>query len=505
VNAPAKGKVSLVGAGPGDPGLLTRKGERALAAADIVVYDELAAAPIVALAPSSAERIYVGKKAGAHSMAQDDITALIVRLGVEGKRVVRLKGGDVFVFGRGGEEAAALAEAGVPFEIVPGITSAIAAPAYAGIPVTHRSHNTSFVVATGHEDPEKGFSSIDFAKLANPAQTIVFLMAMGNLRAIAAELIANGLAASTPAAVVREGTTPRQRTLVATLETVAAEVQKQGFAAPAVLVVGNVVRERERIHWFDGAPLFGKRVLVTRPAESDDAFAARLWEAGAEPVFAPVVTIEPPDDAAAAERAVTDAASYAWIVFTSARGVDAFFARLYAQGADARRLGAARVAAIGAKTAAALRGYGVRADFVPESYIGEELAAGMLPQTREGDRVLLYRAQVARDVLPDALRSTGRVVDDIAAYKAVAVNDPRIAELAEATDVWTFTSAGIVRAFLANVPGAETIAGEKTIACIGPVTAEAAHQGGLDVDAVAAEYTVEGLVAALLAPPAARV
>ncbi|MBD5654591.1 MAG: uroporphyrinogen-III C-methyltransferase, partial [Candidatus Eremiobacteraeota bacterium] len=298
------GKVWLVGAGPGDPGLLTLKGARAIANCDTLVYDYLASSAIVALAPPDCDKIYVGKKAGAHTLSQDEITALIVRLGREGKKVVRLKGGDVFVFARGGEEAAELRAAGVPFEIVPGITSAIAAPAYAGIPITHRDHNTSFTIATGHEDPTKGYSSLDYAKLANPQQTLVFLMAMGSLAGIVAKLREHGMPGDLPVGIVREGTKPTQETLVATLDTIVAEVERTRFAAPAIVVIGNVVRERETIRWFDTGPLFGKRVLVTRARDGADEFAATLWEIGAEPVIAPAISIGPPDDPAPARDAI---------------------------------------------------------------------------------------------------------------------------------------------------------------------------------------------------------
>jgi uroporphyrinogen III methyltransferase/synthase len=264
MNARARGRVALVGAGPGDPGLLTLKAARAIAHCDVLVYDYLAAAPIVALAPPDCERIYVGKKAGAHTLSQDEINALIVRLAREGRRIVRLKGGDAFVFGRGGEEAEALVDAGIAFEVIPGISSALAAPAYAGIPLTHRSHNTAFTVATGHEDPTKGVSTLDFARLADPAQTLVFLMAMTNLREIAERLQANGLSGDTPVAIVREGTKPHQETLVATLTTVADEVTRTGISAPAVVVIGDVVRLRDKLRWFDVHPLFGKRILLTR-------------------------------------------------------------------------------------------------------------------------------------------------------------------------------------------------------------------------------------------------
>jgi uroporphyrinogen III methyltransferase/synthase len=475
-----------------------------LASAEVLVYDALAPARVVALAPPECERVYVGKRAGAHTMPQAEITALVLRLAQDGKRVVRLKGGDVFVFARGGEEAQALHDAGVPFEVVPGITSALAAPAYAGIPVTHRDHNTSFTVATGHEDPAKGPSSLDFAKLANPSQTLIFLMAMGNLGSIAARLRENGLAPSTPVAVIRDGTKPSQETLISTLADVAEDVARAGLVAPAVVVIGSVVRERERIRWFDNAPLFGKRVLVTRPSGAADAFATRLWEAGAEPVLAPTIAIGPPDDAQPAEAAVERVRDYAWLAFTSANGVASFFDRLAAQGDDARRLGDVRVAAIGPKTAAALLERGVRADLVPDRYVSEELAAGLLGRTGAGDRVLLYRAQEARDALPDALRAQWREVDVVAGYRTRYALDPSLPELAETTDIWTFTSASTVHGLVHNVPGAADLAQEKTVACIGPITAAALEEHGMEADVIADEYTEDGLIDALATHLAVR-
>lgn len=492
-----RGKVFLVGAGPGDPGLLTLKAARAIAACDVLVYDYLAAAPIVALAPPDCEKIYVGKKAGTHTLSQDEIIALLLRLARNGRRVVRLKGGDVFVFARGGEEARALADAGVAFEIIPGISSAMAAPAYAGIPLTHRAHNTAFTVATGHEDPSKSGSSLDFAKLANPAQTLVFLMAMGNLTGIVEQLRAHGLADEIPVAIVREGTKPQQETLVATLGTIVGEVERNGFSAPAIVVIGEVVRERERMRWFDTHPLFGKKVLITRPRGDADALAARLWELGAEPLVAPTIAIEPPDDAERAEIAVREARSYHWIVFTSQNGVEAFFDRLSSGGFDARALGDVMVAAIGPKTAERLMAYGVRADFVPTRFVGEEVAAGLLERTEAAQRILLFRAQEARDVVPEALRARERRVDVVAAYKTVVVRDEAIAERAHEADVWTFTSPSTVRGLLENLPNAASLARGKIVACIGPITAEAARGEGLPVHVVADDYTVDGLLEAL--------
>ena len=492
-----RGKVWLVGAGPGDPGLLTMKAARALAQCDTLVYDYLASSAIVNLAPPDCEKIYVGKKAGAHTLKQEEITALIVKLGLEGKRVVRLKGGDVFVFARGGEEAQELREAGVAFEIIPGITSAIAAPAYAGIPVTHRDHNTSFTISTGHEDPTKGYSSLDFTKLANPKATTIFLMAMQNLAGIMAELKKNGVPGDMPVGIVREGTKPTQETLIGTLDTIVAEVERTKFAAPAIVVVGHVVGERENIRWFDNGPLFGQRVLVTRPAAQSDEFAAQLWELGAEPLLAPTIAISPPNDVEAARKAVERARSYAWIVFTSRNGVDAFFDHLSEMGRDARAFGDAKVAAIGPKTAEALSHHGIRVDLMPAKFINEAVASDLISQSKTDDAILLFRASEARDVLPETLRNGNRRVDDIAAYQTTVVRDATIAEHAANATILTFASASAVNGFVANVGDVSDAIRGKVVACIGPVTAEAARKAGLHVDVVADDYTVDGLVEAL--------
>ena len=493
------GKVWLVGAGPGDPGLLTLKGARALAGCDTLVYDALVSRAILSLAPPGCEKIYVGKKAREHTLTQAEITALIVELGRSGKRVVRLKGGDVFVFARGGEEAAALHAAGVAFEIVPGITSAIAGPAYAGIPVTHRDHNATFTVSTGHENPLKGFTSLDYAKLADPHATAIFLMAMSNLAAISAELCANGLPGDTPVAIVREATTPRQETLVATLETIAAEAERTAFAAPAVLVIGSVVNERPTIRWFDIGPLFGKRVLITRPLAQADDFALHLWEAGAEPIVAPTIAIGPPDDPAGAEHAVQTVHDYAWVVFTSRNGAEAFFAILDAHGNDARALGGVRVAAIGPKTAEVLAQRGIRVDFVPEQHVNEHVAAGIVKRSAAGDRVLIFRAQEAREVLPETLRAAGRRVEVVAAYATRTLIDASIATAVRAADIVTFTSASTVAGLVANVDDAPAALAGKIIAAIGPVTARAARDRGIRVDVVADAFTIDGLISALAA------
>jgi len=494
------GKVWLVGAGPGDPGLLTLKAARALAQCDVLVYDYLASAAIVAMAAPGCDRIYVGKKAGAHTMSQDEITALIVRLGLEGKRVVRLKGGDVFIFARGGEEAAELRAAGVPFEIVPGITSAIAAPAYAGIPVTHRDHNTSLTIATGHEDPTKGYSSLDYAKLANPKQTLVFLMAMGSLAGIVSKLREHGMPGDQPVGIVREGTKPTQQTLVGTLDTIVADVERTKFAAPAIVVIGQVVRERETIRWFDDGPLFGKRVLVTRPLAGAADFANELWGAGAEPLIAPTIEIASPDDPAPAIAAIAALDSYDWIVFSSRNGVDAAFTLLAKTGGDARRFGRAKVAAVGSKTATALRERGIIADLVPETFSAASTGTDLAGRIRARDRVLCFGAEESSDALPEALVPTGATVDFVAGYRTAIIRDPSVAEAASKADVWAFASGSAVLGLLANVPDAIALSHGKTVACIGPATADAARAAGLRVDVIADEATVVGLVSALAMP-----
>lgn len=494
------GKVFLTGAGPGDPGLLTLRAGEALRRADVLLYDALASDAIVDLVSPACERIYVGKRGGAESATQDEIEKLLIEKARAGKNVVRLKGGDPFLFGRGGEEAQALRAAGVDFEIIPGVSSALAAPAYAGIPVTHRDHNTVLTIVAGHEDPAKASSAIDWRRLSDPKQTLVFLMAMRTLREIAAKLVENGLPADHPAAVIANGTRPSQKTVTGTLGSIADDAARAGLGAPAIVVVGTVVGLRASVSWFESLPLFGKRVLMTRPAGAHDDLARALLSAGAEPIAAPAIAIVPPDDAAAAERATHDPAQYAWVVFTSANGVRVFFDYLEARRDDARIFGNAKIAAIGLKTSQALLERSVRADAVPQRFIAEDLADLLIASSCEGDRFLLYRAQEARDVLPERLNSAGRPVTVVAAYKTVAAKDPRFAERVAACDIVTFTSASTVNGFVQNLGSAETArkaCAGKVVACIGPITAQAAKDAGLPVHVTAEEYTVEGLVRAL--------
>ena len=481
--------VYLVGAGPGDPGLLTVRGAEVLARADVVVYDRLSVASLLELAPAAAERISVGKRPGHAELSQEQINDLLVERGLAGQVVVRLKGGDPFVFARGGEEAAALMDAGVAFEIVPGVTSAIAVPAYAGIPVTLRHSSTSFTVVTGHEDPSVGGleGSVDWEAVAKVGGTIVVLMGVATIGQIAARLIAGGRSPETPVAAITWGTRPEQRTVRATLATIADEP----LAAPATIVIGEVAAQH--LDWFEHRPLFGCRVVVTRAREQASMLSERLREQGASVVEVPVIEVTDPLDGGAALRAAAKRVrDYDWLVLTSANGATRFLDQLR----DARDLGGVRVAAIGPGTADVLRARNVQADLVPEEFVAESLLDAFPdPQPADGGTVLLAGAEVARAVLPDGLRAKGWTVDEVDAYRTVAgtPTDDALARIDEA-DVVTFTSSSTVENFLAAV-GPDRVPAR--VACIGPVTAATAREHGLHVDVEAAVHTIDGLVAAL--------
>lgn len=484
--------VYLVGAGPGDPGLLTVRGAELLARADVVVYDRLSVADLLELAPARAERISVGKAPGHPSVPQEDINALLVERGRAGQEVVRLKGGDPFVFARGGEEAAALEAAGVAYEVVPGITSAIAAPAYAGIPVTLRHSSTSFTVVTGHEDPSVGDGTVDWDAVARVGGTIVVLMGVARLERITGALLAAGRDPDTPAAAVRWGTRPDQQTVRATLATLAPAVAEAGLASPATIVVGRVAAQDLR--WFESRPLFGTSVVVTRPAHQAEPLVEALRHQGAGVVRLPAIALAEPDDGGAALRAAVEAIhEFDWIVLTSPNGAR----RLLDELPDARALGGVEVAAIGPGTAEVLAGAHVHADLVPERYVAEALLDAFPPAPATGGRALLARAAVARDVLPDGLRAAGWEVEVVDAYRTVAAEvDEASLEAARHADVITFTSSSTVERTLERLPPGEL---PPVVACIGPVTAATARQHGLPVTIEADEHTAEGLVAALAA------
>jgi uroporphyrinogen III methyltransferase/synthase len=482
--------VYLVGAGPGDPGLLTVRAKEVLERADVVVYDRLSVASLLDLAPPTAERISVGKTPRGPSTAQADINALLVERGsVAGSTVVRLKGGDPFVFARGGEEAQALADAGVPFEIVPGITSAIAVPAYAGVPVTHRGLSTSFTVVTGHEDPWAA-TETDWDAVARVGGTIVVLMGVATRAAIADRLMDGGLDPATPVAAVTWGTRPQQRTTRTTL----GQLGSADLRSPSVIVIGAVAGVD--VGWFERRPLFGRRVVVTRTRAQSSDLVARLHELGADTLELPVIEIADPTDGGAALRdAAARVHAYDWVVFTSANAVT----RLVPLLRDARAFGTARVAAIGPGTADALRTYNVEADLVPPEFVAESLLGAF----DDGPgRVLLPRAAVARDVLPDGLRARGWDVDVVEAYRTVrpAIDHQALDSVATA-DAITFTSSSTVVNFV-EVAGTARV--PQIVACIGPITAEAARRAGLRVDVVAGEHTIAGLVDALGEAFAAR-
>lgn len=495
-----KGICYLVGSGPGDPGLMTLKGKECIEAADVLVYDYLCNPEFLRFAKPEAGRIYVGKKAKEHTLSQEEINALIVRLTKEGKTVTRLKGGDPVLFGRGAEEAAELAEAGVAFEIVPGITSAIAGPAYAGIPVTHRDHASMLTIFTGHEDPTKPESSLDFSKLASADGTKVFLMGVERIEEITSQLIRHGADASTPMALVRWATHGRQQTLIGTLGDMAQKVRESGFKAPAVAVVGDVVKERPRINWFEKRPLFGKRIVVTRTRHQAGALTKRLAVLGADVIELPTIRIVEPHNRMAFGELVQDCHTYDWIVFTSPNGVDAFFKMFYKLYDDARSIGGVKIAAIGPGTRDKIREYHLAVDLMPEKdFVAEGLVRAFKQNHNvENSTVLWVRADEAREVIANELTGMGAIVDEATAYRTVPEKEDNIEALArlkdEGADMITFTSSSTVEHFLdlkvPLPPGCK-------IASIGPVTSATIKKHGLHLDVEAKEHTIPGLVEAI--------
>ncbi len=501
-----KGVVYLVGAGPGDAGLLTMRGAELLRRCDAVVYDALVNPDLLRLAPAGAEIIYGGKRSRDHAIPQEELNALLVSKAREGKCVVRLKGGDPYVFGRGGEEAEELARAGVRFEVVPGISSVIAAPNYAGIPVTHRDYCSSFTVITGHEDPAKPSSGVDWGQVAGNPGTKIILMGVERIGSIAEALIKNGMSAGTPTALIRWGTTGRQQTVEGTLATIAGLATENNLTAPAVAVVGDVVKLRGALNWFETRPLYGKRVVVTRTRDQASELSRRLVELGAEVLEIPTIKIAPPSDIKNLADAILELNAYDWMVFTSPNGVTSFFEYFFRGFEDLRDLGGVRIAAVGPATAAKLKELHLKVDLMPKDYLASKIAAAFEEfQSVENCRILIARAEVANPELPQMLTALGAIVDDVACYKTVAETDDvngAAARLMEVGADWiTFTSGSTVENFNTrfNLPALVSKFPQLRLASIGPETTKALTSLGLSPSIQAKPYTLDGLIKGLLA------
>jgi uroporphyrinogen III methyltransferase/synthase len=496
---PETGKCFLVGAGPGDLGLVTLRAKECIERADVLVYDYLCNPEMLKWARDGAEIIFAGKKAGTHTLEQDEINTLLVEKARAGKQVVRLKGGDPFLFGRGAEEALALADAEIPFEIVPGVSSAIAGPAYAGIPLTHREKNSHVTFFTGHEDPEKKQSSIDFEALARLGGTQVMLMGMERLATITQAMLKHGMRPDWPVALIRWATTGQQQTLTGTLGNVAEQAAAKKFAAPAIAVFGDVVSLREKLRWFEDRELSGKKIVVTRTRTQAGVLSGQLRALGADVLELPTIEIQPPSDLRAFAELVQDAHAYDWIVFTSPNGVTAFFELFYKLYDDAREIGGARFAAIGPGTAQRVRDFHMHVDLEPEEFVAEGLVRAFQKEaTIENLRILLARAEQARDVLPKQLASLGAIVDEGFAYRTVAetrdITGARRRLMEEGADLITFTSSSTVENFLAlGLKWPERM----QVASIGPITSKTARERGLHVDVEARRHDIAGLVEAI--------
>lgn len=499
-----KAKVYLVGAGPGDPGLFTLKGKRLLADAEVVVYDRLVGDEILAMANPEAEMIYVGKAAGRHALPQEEINALLVQKVAEGKVVVRLKGGDPFLYGRGGEEALYIREHGYDYEVVPGITSAIAVPAYAGIPVTHRDATSSFAVITGHEKPGKSESSVNWKEIATGIGTLVFLMGVENLGFICESLIKHGRSPATPVALIREGTRPQQQVISGTLENIVDKVAEAGFKPPAVIVVGEVVELREDLQWVERLPLWGKKIVVTRARAQASALAEGITELGGRVIEFPSIVIKPEEDLHTLHRAFQSLDKYEWIIFTSVNAVDIFFNELIRQQMDIRDLKGISICAIGPATRDRLAAKGLKTEFIPDEYRAEGIIHELKSRVQSGQWILLPRARGARTVLPDSLHRLGAHVNEVYLYQAITASKVSQESLDEIMngqiDYLTFTSSSTVTNFVKIIgeENAPKIARKAKIACIGPVTAETARKLGFVVHITAEEYTISGLINALV-------
>ncbi|MEK7748117.1 MAG: uroporphyrinogen-III C-methyltransferase [Nitrospirota bacterium] len=502
MSASINGKVYLVGAGPGDPKLITVRGKELLALADTIIYDYLANPALLAFAKASAEKIYVGKKGGSkNALHQDHINHLIIEAAQSGKKVVRLKGGDPFIFGRGGEEAEALAAAGVPFEVVPGVTAAIGVPTYAGIPLTHREVASSIAIITGHEDPEKETQHIHWEKLATACDTLVCLMGMANLSVMAAKLIEHGKDRSTPIALIQWGTYPYQKTVIGTLETIVDRAKVEGIKPPVVMVIGEVVSLRVPMNWFEALPLFGRKILVTRAREQSHEFVDLLTERGAEVRTAPTIKIVPPENFDPLDEAIRKVEQYNTIIFTSVNGVRFFKERLYHLGFDIRVLKGISLCAIGPRTREEIVSLGVQCDVIPSEFIAEGVLDALEKRGIAGKRFLIPRAMEAREVLPSEIKKRGGAVDVVPAYQTIAPERQVFEAVFEKgrVDMITFASASTVRNFMEGLDSSRLeLAKRSVIACIGPITAQSAEKYGLRVSVMPKEYTFPALTEAIV-------
>lgn len=496
------GKVYLIGAGPGDPGLLTIRGKELLAEAEVVVYDRLASPRLLPFASPHAERIYVGKRMGSHTVTQEDINRMIVEKAMEGKCVARLKGGDPFIFGRGGEETQALARAGIYFEVVPGVTSGIAVPAYAGIPLTHRAHTASVAFITGHRKVDSMEADIDWEGLARGVGTLVFLMGMKNLPNIAEQLIKYGRSPDTPVAVIRWGTTPLQTSITGNLSNIAEKVREAGLGPPSIIVVGKVVALRDQANWFERLPLLGKRILVTRTREQASDLVRLLERRGAYCLECPTIEVHWPEDLGPLDQAINSLSAFNWVIFSSTNAVRFFFERLFALNFDLRALGNIRIAVVGAGTAKAVSALHLTSDIMPDNFRAEGLIEAFSQIGVSGKRILIPRAEKAREILPGRLSELGADVTVVPAYRTLAPElDPETLEILgqETIDVLTFTSSSTVKNFFRLLPDylRKRILEKAKVACIGPITARTAEDYGLKVTVQPDEFTISSLVAAI--------
>lgn len=498
------GTVYLVGSGPGDPGLITVKALEKIRQADAIIYDYLAGKELVKEARPGAELIYVGKTGNRHTLEQAEINQLLAQKAYEHNCVVRLKGGDPYVFGRGAEEAEELVDAGIPFEVIPGVTSAVAAPAYAGIPVTHRDHASSVTFITGHENPDKDRSSIDWKNLARNKGSLVFLMGVKNLEIIASSLMNNGMHPDTPAALVRWGTTPDQSSFLSSLKHIAEESISRKFKAPAVLVVGSVASLKPKLDWFEKKPLFGKRVLITRSREQSKKMADQVLSQGGKPILFPTIQIKAPNDFAKLDLAMSRASNYDWIVFTSVNGVEGFFRRFFSNGHDIRDLAGPKFGAIGPITAKAIQKQGIRVELLAEQFVAEGVLEALDAQDVKGKRFLIPRAERAREVLPEGIMNRGGMVELVTVYRTDLPDQADVSAIKESlgngeVDVITFTSSSTVSHFVHLVGKEDTVnlLNSIVIASIGPVTSQTIREFGLLPTLEASEYTIDGLMKAI--------